>query len=410
MKITKERSGQIRIELLRSAANEINRVGFASITMAQVAANYNVTVSTINNRFRNKFELVDALVTELLEPTLGVQLDERAEAFWSGKPPTPDPDKQQLMVLSELVLGAVHSPDLRPIVEVFLDKRAETASKFRDQAVASKRARPGLDPHAQLTYELATFIGHSISTLVSPPPPRALDQIEALIQLTLLDLPATQALPTIPPADPRTPSELPTLDQPLDAVGQALVDSTRTIFAQQGYEGSNLQEIARATGHTTGTIYARFAGKAELMRVIVLESVAPASLSAFNATRDLIESLGKLDDSSLGKYVARLNAESTKEQRALRLVARDAARREPVVAEIVGPLQDIHIALLADVFRKNQAAGQLRNDLDPEALAWWIVCFPVGVNLLSDVFPATLSIDWTSVLRVTSKIIQTSPA
>ena len=143
------------------------------------------------------------------------------------------------------------------------------------------------------------------------------------------------------------------------------------------------------------------------MRTLVLESVAPNSLSSFNATRSLIESLGSLNDESLGNYVARLNSDSLAEERALRLVARDAARRESEIAEVLGPLQDIHLALLADVFRNQIESGLLRDDLDPESLAWWMVSFPVAVNLLGDVFPESQPIDWMSVLTITNRALLT---
>jgi len=409
MKISKERSAEIRRELLDSTAKEILQVGFSSITMAQIASNCDIAVSTITNRFRDKFELIDALVAEVIEPELGQQFDAQTRAFWSGETQLPTFNQDQMGVISELTLAATHTPQLRPIIGPFLTARATAGALARDEAAAVGLARPELDPNGQLFFQLATSIGHYIASLTSTAPQNVRVQINELIRLTLLDLPLASGLS---PSNVRTPRAVPALperSEPLDEVGKTLIDSARTTFSKQGYEGSNLQEIARATGHTTGAIYSRFTGKADLMRTLVLESVAPSSLSSFNATRSLIESLGSLTDESLGNYLARLNSDSLAEERALRLVARDAARRESAIAEVVGPLQDIHLALLADVFRNHIESGLLRADLDPESLAWWMVSFPVAVNLLGDVFPESHPIDWLSLLTVTNRALMTHP-
>jgi len=409
MKITKERSAQIRLDLLDSTAAEISRVGFASITMAQIAANCDVAVSTITNRFRDKFELIEALVAELIEPGLGFQLDEQSQAFWSGDPDLPIFNFEAMGVITELALAAIHTSQLRPIVGNFLTSRSEAAAAFRDEAIVNGHARQGLDPSGQLQFQLATVMGHYIATLTAPEPPDVLDQIFTLIRLTLLDVPLDAPLPSYTPRKFPQPDELPGLENPLDEVGRNLVESARTTFSAHGYEGSNLQEIARITGYTTGSIYARFDGKADLMRALILESLGPTSLSTFSAWRDLIDSLGRLDESSLGAYVDRLNADTLAEERALRLVARTAARREPAIAEIVRPLQDIHMALLTDVLSAQITSGILRSDLNPEALAWWCVSFPAAIALLSDVFPTDERIDWMSIFSVTTRALLTQP-
>src|SRR5690606_8905056 len=57
------------------------------------------------------------------------------------------------------------------------------------------------------------------------------------------------------------------------AVSEASIDPTRdqliaaagAVFAEKGYDGAGVQEIARRAGYTTGAIYGRFKGKAELL-------------------------------------------------------------------------------------------------------------------------------------------------
>ena len=44
-----------------------------------------------------------------------------------------------------------------------------------------------------------------------------------------------------------------------------LVEAAAEVFSEKGYDGAGVQEIARRAGLTTGAIYGRFKGKAELL-------------------------------------------------------------------------------------------------------------------------------------------------
>src|SRR6476661_3001121 len=50
-----------------------------------------------------------------------------------------------------------------------------------------------------------------------------------------------------------------------DPIGARLLRSAAEVFAEQGYAGTRVAEIARRAGLTTGAIYSRYRGKAELL-------------------------------------------------------------------------------------------------------------------------------------------------
>src|ERR687898_3603861 len=50
-----------------------------------------------------------------------------------------------------------------------------------------------------------------------------------------------------------------------DPVREKLIAAAAEVFAEKGYEGAGVAEIARRAGYTTGAIYGRFSGKAELL-------------------------------------------------------------------------------------------------------------------------------------------------
>ena len=56
------------------------------------------------------------------------------------------------------------------------------------------------------------------------------------------------------------------VEHELDLVRQRLVEAAAEVFSERGYDGAGVQEIARRAGLTTGAIYGRFTGKAELLR------------------------------------------------------------------------------------------------------------------------------------------------
>ena len=51
----------------------------------------------------------------------------------------------------------------------------------------------------------------------------------------------------------------------IDDTTERLVTAAAQVFAERGYDGAGVQEIARRAGLTTGAIYSRFSGKAELL-------------------------------------------------------------------------------------------------------------------------------------------------
>lgn len=44
-----------------------------------------------------------------------------------------------------------------------------------------------------------------------------------------------------------------------------LLDAAAEVFAERGYDGAGVAEIARRAGLTTGAIYSQYSGKAQLL-------------------------------------------------------------------------------------------------------------------------------------------------
>jgi hypothetical protein len=81
----------------------------------------------------------------------------------------------------------------------------------------------------------------------------------------------------------------------------------------------------------------------------------------------------------------------------LRLVARDAARSEAQIAALLAPMQDHLLAQVATIFRDSQTAGTMRDDLDPEVLAWWLTSMTYGIWVLQNTLSEGADIEWYGV-------------
>ena len=411
VKVSRQRSAELRIELLDAAAAELRRVGYDAMALTAVAGNCGLATSAIYNRFPTKEALVEALIDERLEPTLGAQSDAETVAFWSGSSEPPKLDFEQLGVISELLLAARHTPSLHDSVYGFIRRRTDIALAEREKAVVRGEARDGQDPRVQVLMRAASWIGGYICGLASAPPKRGLKAINELMRITVTNVPFTTPLPTEQLSKPRVAPPAPTLENhDHDDICAALVDAAAEVFAAKGYEAAAVADISRRAGLTTGAIYNRFSGKAGLMNEVIISEISPeAQANSFDLVGALAAST-KLSNAALDVIVERFSDDADTRKRGLRLAARDAARHEPEVAAVVGPIQDVTLVGMANFVRNAQGEGLIRSDIDPEAAVWWIIVNPLGISLLRGVFPELKINDWAPSYAVAMEILRTQPA
>ena len=106
-----------------------------------------------------------------------------------------------------------------------------------------------------------------------------------------------------------------------------LLHAAAQVFAEKGYEKAGVAEIARRAGVTTGAIYSRYGGKAELLLEAVDHHVPDSIDSVLNGSGNLgspTEVLSMLGDHLLDPLDG---------GHGLFLEAIVAARRDPVLAE-----------------------------------------------------------------------------
>ena len=64
---------------------------------------------------------------------------------------------------------------------------------------------------------------------------------------------------------------------------EAIVFAARAAFAEDGYHGARLDQIARAAGFSKGAVYSNFAGKAELFLAVLDKNIEDSMTRGWNA-------------------------------------------------------------------------------------------------------------------------------
>jgi AcrR family transcriptional regulator len=160
-----------------------------------------------------------------------------------------------------------------------------------------------------------------------------------------------------------------------DPIREKLVAAAAEVFAEKGYDGAGVAEIARRAGYTTGAIYGRFTGKAELL-LAAIEARSESELDQlFNEHR--FE--GKVTDilTTVGSHLV---TDELGPNSALLLEAFMAARRDPEMARRVRESLDLRGDKLAELVTEAQATGAIDPSLDREAVVRF--CHALGFGFL----------------------------
>ena len=168
------------------------------------------------------------------------------------------------------------------------------------------------------------------------------------------------------------------VEHELDLTRERLVEAATVVFAERGYDGAGVQEIARRAGLTTGAIYGRFSGKAELLREAIERCTSDELDELFNQhgfeghATDIIKMAG-------AHLVDRPDADAQQGD-ALLLEAFVAARRDPEILDAVRGVMHERSAKLAEILETAKADGSLDPSIDTASLVAF--CHAVGLGFV----------------------------
>ena len=160
-----------------------------------------------------------------------------------------------------------------------------------------------------------------------------------------------------------------------DPTRDRLVAAAAEVFAEKGYDRAGVQEIARRAGFTTGAIYGRFRGKAELL----LAAIEAQSDDEFEQLFAEHQFEGKATDiiTTVGSHLV---TEEFDNGQALLLEAFVAARRDPEVAVMLRRVIEERTCALIALVDDAKRTGSIDHALDTLSIVRF--CHAVGLGFL----------------------------
>ena len=181
---------------------------------------------------------------------------------------------------------------------------------------------------------------------------------------------------------------------PGDTTRADLLAAAVEVFAERGYDGAGVAEIARRAGLTTGAIYSRYTGKAQLL-LDAIEEYAPSEI------HELIS--GPVDTEAPAEFLTDLGRRLVDRRRVgsgLLVEVFAAARREPEVAESLRALFSVDDERLAELIAAGQDAGIFAADLPVDAVVRFCTALGLGMHLAASLgLSMPDSDDWAFVLE-----------
>jgi len=181
-----------------------------------------------------------------------------------------------------------------------------------------------------------------------------------------------------------------------------LVTAAAQVFAERGYDGAGVHEIARRAGLTTGAIYSRYSGKAALLA----EAIRRFTSDEFDQLFAEHAFEGRVTDvlTTVGSHL--VTREPSPGQ-AILLEAFVAGRRDPEVAEVMREHLADRARRLGEMVDGSKAVGLVDPALDTAAVVHFAHAVGLGF-LLFEAVGATnpRPAEWDHVItRVVSSIV-----
>ena len=190
-----------------------------------------------------------------------------------------------------------------------------------------------------------------------------------------------------------------------------LIKTAAEVFAERGYAGAGVAEIARRAGVTTGAIYSRYSGKSELLlealkRSFVLhfgDAIASA-LSGENRAENF-------DQDGVGiRSIGLLANDEWKGHDALFLEAVVASRRDEEIATMLSQRLATAGTFLAKRIDTQKANGPVDSSFDTDALKTYALAMRMGFSVLRSLnYEMPDPDEWQTVLNQTQRSILKPP-
>jgi len=155
------------------------------------------------------------------------------------------------------------------------------------------------------------------------------------------------------------------------APGARRIESAaRRLFANRGYAGTSMAEIAAAAGVSKATVFHHYRSKRELYEALVGDALAGFREQLV----PLLDAEGDVQ-ASLREFAAAHVKRLSRMQGTMRLIAREMLSGTAASGELLaGSEMSRNFSLLVDALRRGQARGTVRADADPGLAVFLLLC------------------------------------
>ena len=345
---------------------ELAAVGQARFTMDGVAKRSYYSPGAVYERWHDRTELIadigrDPIVSGITA-SLAAAPDAAAAISWVLDDGRPD-----LQLAGEVILAGHTMPAVRDVaIEAW---------------AAIHRGLGTTLPRGMAWYVTAYALGNALlDTLGMPGPGDPASRVPWLVAACELDRSGVRA--GGPPLG-FDEVDLPDVPLPLrnDSTTQALIEAAREILSQEGAEGITTRKVSQAAGVTTGAMYRRYEGKADLLADVLLTQLGSGR---YSWTWDFVRALAD-DDPYRGAAMVLAQrlitaAQDLPAQEVLLQIGVAARGDDALRAQVQQRIMSAHEAR-HEMLSRFADVGLLRSDIAPDVLAWSFQTVPVGVRL-----------------------------
>ena len=176
-----------------------------------------------------------------------------------------------------------------------------------------------------------------------------------------------------------------------DELNEKLLHAAAEVFAENGYEKAGVAEIARRAGVTTGAIYSRYSGKAELL-VEAVDRHLLTQLHSLHSNASAVDVLSHLGDHLL---------DDLSDGTGLFLEAVVAAKRDPELAERLRDVLQSEENKLRDLIHEAISQEGAVSEIDQLALMRLAHAIGFGMTLTRTIgLELPSREDWTTVINL----------
>ena len=178
-----------------------------------------------------------------------------------------------------------------------------------------------------------------------------------------------------------------------DETRSRLIEAASRSFADRGYDGTRIAEIARDAGLSSGAIYAHYKSKAELL-LAALQARSKGEIAGLMRSEMQADLLSTVI--ALGSKLDVPDARDT----GLLIEAIVASRRDTELRSLLADGMAWRERFLADLLRVSQRDGEIDQGISPEVAARFLLMVSLGAKLLCVLrLPNLQPEDWSTFIE-----------